>query len=274
MEAEPGDRDFGKLVVCECKRAEREARRMERLVGQSGLLASEAAVTLDQVVGRGRDTRKMVELARRFVAKPWGFLTLWGGYGNGKTLVLQAIVNEMRDAGVPSAYVRLADILAYLRDGFRDWTEQHRYELLRDIEVLAIDEMDGARMTGYAWEFRSKFLDDRYRRAVEGTAHTIFAMNVDPETLPGDIWDRLRDGRFRVFENRDASLRPSMRRVSVGVARGACDSGAIRAVLEVRVGAARGVVSRQQALSAGSGEVGGNGDDHQRPPDSEERGGE
>ena len=206
---------FGQLVPCECSSSEIQERRMQRLIALSGLLPSEAELMLDRVIdrgGSGKGTQRMVRLARAFVAEPFGFLTYWGGYGNGKTLVLQAIVNEMRDRGKFSAYVRLADILAYLRDGFRDWSEQRRYERLRDVEVLAIDEMDGARMTDYAFEFRSRFLDDRYRRALEGTAHTIFAMNVDPKTLPGDIYDRLRDGRFVIFENRDVSMRPAMRR--------------------------------------------------------------
>jgi hypothetical protein len=35
-------------------------------------------------------------------------------------------------------------------------------------------------------------------------------MNDDPSKLPGDLYDRMRDGRFVVFHNTDASMRPVM----------------------------------------------------------------
>jgi hypothetical protein len=35
-------------------------------------------------------------------------------------------------------------------------------------------------------------------------------MNGDPSGLPGDLYDRMRDGRFVVFHNADASMRPVM----------------------------------------------------------------
>ncbi len=76
--------------------------------------------------------------------------------------------------------------------------------------VLAIDELDAAKMTDFAYEFRAAFLDDRYRLAVTCRAHTLFAMNGDPSGLPGDLYDRMRDGRFVVFHNTDASMRPVM----------------------------------------------------------------
>jgi len=39
----------------------------------------------------------MLELAYRFVELPWGFLTLHGEYGNAKTSVLWASINEFRE---------------------------------------------------------------------------------------------------------------------------------------------------------------------------------
>ncbi len=32
----------------------------------------------------------------------------------------------------------------------------------------------------------------------------------DPAELPGDLYDRMRDGRFVIFHNWDASMRPVM----------------------------------------------------------------
>lgn len=221
-DAEPGEPGFGQLEPCDCQREALEARRLRELVALSGLLPEELALTLDDVLVRQRATPLLLERARRFVARPWGFFTVWGGYGNGKTLVLQAVVNELRARGLPGAYVKMNDLIDHVRAGFaRDAADgaRKRYERLRQVPVLAIDEFDTPRMTGFAHEFRSAFLDDRYRLACALRAHTLFAMNMNPADgwLSGDIYDRLRDGRFRpgpdsvvIFRNADASMRPSM----------------------------------------------------------------
>lgn len=208
----PSDR-LNEYVVCECSREEYERRRMERLQRISGLLESELQLTFNDVIQRNGKTGGMVKLAREFVGKPFGFCTFWGGVGNGKTLVLQAIVNEMRGRGVTGAYVRFYDLIEYVKAGFDDNADssaRERYRFLKDVPILAIDEVDKARMTAYANEFRAAFLDDRYRLAIAREAHTLFAMNADPATFPADIYDRLRDGRFVIFCNTDSSMRPVM----------------------------------------------------------------
>jgi len=215
-DAQPGEPGFGDLVPCACIAGEIGARRLARLIRISGMLESELALTLDGVRGRDAIAQAMTE-ARRVVADPYGFLTLWGGVGNGKTLILQAVVNELRQrVGLEGAYVRFKDLLDYIRAGFDDHdgegSERQRYQFLRTVPVLAIDEVDKARMTAYSYEFRSAFLDDRYRLAVAGEAVTLFALNADPREMPPDIYDRLRDGRFVICRIEASSMRPAMRR--------------------------------------------------------------
>lgn len=211
-----GHPNFGTLTPCDCQREIREQHRFERLVQISGLLPQELALRFENVVERaeGGDTREMLKLARAFVTNPRGMLTVWGGYGNGKTLILQAIINEFRhQCGIWGTYVRLKDLIDYIRAGNATGAmddARARYEELKACPVLAIDECDGPRMTDYAEEFRRAFFDDRYRLAVYREAHTVLAMNCDPVTLPGDIADRLRDGRFTIHHNADASMRPAM----------------------------------------------------------------
>lgn len=220
-----------RMVPCPDPDGVHRAAEVERLARISGLLPEELKIRLSDVMERGRrddlgnlslekliarhDTAAMLEVARRFVREPWGFLTLWGSYGNAKTLILQAVVNEFREQhGLVGVYVRLKDLLDYIRQGYdpsADVDAQERYERLKSLPVLAIDEFDAARMTDFAWEFRTAFLDDRYRLAVARRAHTVVAMNCDPADLPGDIYDRLRDGRFVIFHNTDSSMRPAMR---------------------------------------------------------------
>jgi DNA replication protein DnaC len=175
----------------------------------------ELALSLDDVIGRDGDTRAMIDSVRQAMDWPGGFWTVWGGVGNGKTLILMAVINELRESrGLVGAYVRFKDLLDYIRAGFDDVTgegsERQRYEFLRGVDVLAVDEVDKVRLTEYTWEFRTAFFDDRYRMAITGRALTLFAMNSDPAELPDDIYDRMRDGRFTIHHNSDTSFRPAM----------------------------------------------------------------
>src|SRR3972149_4367287 len=58
------------------------------------LTADEMRYRLDDIMPTGGGTDAMVIAARVFVANPRGILTLHGGSGNAKTVVLQAVVNE------------------------------------------------------------------------------------------------------------------------------------------------------------------------------------
>jgi len=203
------------MVRCPDPTGAHEATEIARLARISGLLPQEMAARLNDVALVG-DTARMTELARKFVEEPWGFFTLWGGYGNGKTLILQAVINEFRKRygkDGTGTYVRMHDLLDYIRAGYKTNAQDDaraRYEQLKSLPILAIDEFDAARMTDFAYEFRTAFLDDRYRLAMTRKAHTLFAMNCDPAELPGDIYDRLRDGRFVIFHNTDKSMRLEM----------------------------------------------------------------
>lgn len=212
----PAHKDFGKMFPCECRRDELKERRMRRLEAISGLMETELSLTIDEIRDRP-DTRLMIDAAHDIITDPYGFLTVWGGVGNGKTLLLQAIINHLRtDLSVEGAYIVFADLLDFVRAGFDDdsFDERDRYKFLKRVPALAIDEIDKARMTAYSDEFRSKFFDYRYRLAVEGKAVTIFAMNCDPGELPMHVYDRLRDGRFIIVHNGDTSIRPTMKRGS------------------------------------------------------------
>lgn len=223
----------GAMVQCPACHA---ARLQARLVAASGLLPSELGLSLGDVVPNGPGTAHMLAMALEFCREPWGVWTLWGSFGNAKTLILQAVVNHFRRAGVLAVYVRFGDLLDYIRAGFNP--DRHldedgvpdnhlaRYRQLMAVQVLAIDEVDKARPTAFAAEFQTAFLDDRWRYGVEPDPafrrHTLLAMNDDPGGLPGHIWDRLRDGRFGcwldgewqpgVTHNADASMRPAMER--------------------------------------------------------------
>lgn len=173
--------------------------------------------------------RAMLDAARAFVKEPYGFLYVWGGPGNAKTDVLIAVVNEINMAAgkVIAVYLKFSKLVEYMRESYIEHqrrrqqpdapdTYSQRFNEVKAVKVLAIDEFDfdgeKLRETAFAKEFRFDFLDDRYHLATRGETATLFASNSPPETLPGPIFDRIRDGRFQVVHNTAPSARPTMRR--------------------------------------------------------------
>lgn len=167
----------------------------------------------------------MLQAANEMLTNPYGWLWIHGGPGNAKSEVLIALVNELNLSGRgPAVYTKFTTLIDYMRDAFNERKQQDkhgpdvdlgyiaRFERLKGIKVLAIDEMDKVRDTPFMLDFRFDFLDERYRQGVNGQTVTLFTSNVNPAQLPDPIWDRVRDGRFKIIHNQAGSARPNMQR--------------------------------------------------------------
>jgi chromosomal replication initiation ATPase DnaA len=196
---------------------------MARLSQISKLPEAFLSKTLDNIAPNEHNA-EMLEAARAMMAEPFGWLYIWGGEGSAKTDVLIALVNHFNQNGRTAIYTKFTKIVDYMRDAYSEKKKRaldpfadegyvERFKRLVQIPVLAIDEMDKVfRETDLAQEFRFDFLDDRYMQALAGETITIFVGNRDPATFPSVLWDRFRDGRFRVVRNEQPSARPKMRR--------------------------------------------------------------
>lgn len=208
-----GHADFGKVFPCPGPVHTAEHRR--RLAAVSGLAEKDLDLTLDSLRIFDDVSAELHRIGHQFLKNPWGFLYIWGGPGNGKTLLLKALTNEFNKSGILAVYAHFSDILWWLREAFgkEDGTEEYlrRVNNLLEANVLLIDEFDKVNLTNFAFEFRYRFLDQRYEQGIQKQKHTVFASNDSPQSFPEYIYDRLRDGRFRIFANTGASIRPLMR---------------------------------------------------------------
>lgn len=209
IDAPFGHEYFGRLYPCECTAAYRSSL-LQRI---SGLTGDELAQRLDDVRPAGPGTAQMLSAARLFLDEPAGMLTLWGGVGNAKTLILQAVVNECIMRGMMAVYVTMLDLLDYIREAYNDQTDSawRRLDRFATVPVLAIDEVDKVKASDWTIERESALIDKRYRLGISRRAGTLLAMNKDPHTLPEWISDRLYDGRNTVVHNADQSMRRVMR---------------------------------------------------------------
>lgn len=206
---EINDPIFGKLLPCDCTAAYRAS----LLQTISGLTGDELAARLDDVRTAGPGTAAMLSAARSFLEKPAGMLTLWGGVGNAKTLILQAVVNECIEQGVMAVYVTMLDLLEYIREAYNGQAESawRRLDRFATVPVLAIDEVDKVKVSDWSLERETSLFDKRYRLGVSRMAGTLIAMNVNPDRLPEWIYSRLCDGRNQIIHNTDPDMRRLMK---------------------------------------------------------------
>lgn len=164
----------------------------------------------DLVVDGRPGASAMLDAAQAFIrGGRVGFLTIHGGYGNGKSTLLKAIVNDCIEQCVDVRYVTMTEVMVYAREAFdseqRGDTDYGRIARIASIPVLIVDEVEKARVTDYAREVQTHLFDVRYRRSHE--LGTIVAWNGDFEAL--DLpWVRSRLSQFPVVFNNDRDMRP------------------------------------------------------------------
>ena len=212
MDVEFGHPQFGKLQRCGC-RANEDAQRLQRL---SGLTLAERQVSLDQIETLDRPgTAAMVNACRMFMAHPYGMITFWGGSGNAKSMVLQAVVNHFVDSNVEAIYITAFDLISYIRAAFsknkndltiKDEDAYSRLVRVGSVKLLAIDEFDKVRVTEWVQEQLTDLIDRRYRLANDSQSGTLLAMNDDPRELPSWMYSRLAQNL--IIHNPDKDMRP------------------------------------------------------------------
>ena len=197
-----GHRDFGKLMRCPvCNGGDGSYSRWLR--EHSGLVGEMAGYHLTAWIADA-EREPARQAARAFLANPTGWLTIWSPFGHGKTFLLAAICNELVAHQIHAYYQTVPALLNSLRATFeRDGGSRFdfRFEELCQVRVLALDELDKARLTDWARETLFELLDRRYRQA---SSHgTVIAMNGSPRQLNDDwgyLVSRITDHRFRSVE--------------------------------------------------------------------------
>ncbi|HET6846375.1 MAG TPA: AAA family ATPase [Anaerolineales bacterium] len=184
---------------------------------QSGLSQSEQKWRLIDIDVEGRPSvGRLVHACRELIAGQRHILTVWGGYGVGKTLALQAVVNEMNERRVPAVYYTTKQMLDYLRDGMdvgpgeRGPRVTARHDRLAELPVLALDEFDKISPTDWVQEQLTYIIDRRHRLSEAGSHATLIAMNADPGSLQPWITSRLMAGCNVVVHVEGGDLRPAI----------------------------------------------------------------
>ena len=202
------DPGFGKMLICQ-----NVDRSTLPGIAPIGLVREEISSLTWDVLVNEPGVKKSIQAVRETIKRGHGWVFLYGGFGVGKTFIQKIAVAEVIRSGKEAAYVRMAEILDHLRESFQEGiqeSENERLDYWSKIPVLAIDEFDRARNTEYMNERRFVLMDRRYEGATRENSITILSSNEDPSNLPGYLYDRVRDGRFKIICLSGESFRPGM----------------------------------------------------------------
>ncbi|HYX48401.1 MAG TPA: ATP-binding protein, partial [Ktedonobacteraceae bacterium] len=138
-----GHPNFGKPIACECKEAERKAKRRQQLQEMSDLGAFyDKSFRNFNVHVPG--IQEAYNCACEFAQDPNGWLLLIGPNGSGKTHLAAAIANKSLEDGALVLFATVPDLLDHLRAAFAPTSNEvydQLFSRMREAEVLVLDDL-------------------------------------------------------------------------------------------------------------------------------------
>ncbi len=194
-----GHPDFGRAIPCSCQEDVTHAQRLERLQSHSNLGAL-ARLRFNSLDSKGRSTKmeaqqrfsQAYQAAIEYADGPQGWLLFTGVGGSGKTHLLAAIVNRSIERETPAFYISVPDLLDHLRSTFAPSSEtsyDELFEHVRNIPLLALDDLGAHATTPWAQEKLNQILNHRFNRQMP----TVVSLSVPLGQLDEQLRARLED---------------------------------------------------------------------------------
>jgi DNA replication protein DnaC len=203
---------FGQIFPCECKLAERSARRrrevdqhLARLAGGLGNLAGKRLADFDLdrpldpsvewcgITADRDQQRKGLERglsdAQRYLENPAGGLFICGPTGAGKSLLAAGVINALVERDVQAGYESAPALLRHIQSGFKDHTADDRLDALLDVELLLIDDLGTEHKGGWNEQTLFEILDTRYKQS----RRTLITANIRRKDLSRRLSSRIAD---------------------------------------------------------------------------------
>lgn len=191
MDVPVGHPNFGRLFPCQCKLDEINNRTNVDLERKSNLdaFADKTFETFDPNIPGTRDA---FLIARDYARNPGGWLYMLGTFGCGKTHLAAAIANAAVSRGLHTYFAIAPDLLDYLRAAYDpavNGTYDSRFEAIRAVPLLVVDDLGTENTTAWAREKLYQIFNHRYNHRLP----TVITSNADLESLDPRIASRICD---------------------------------------------------------------------------------
>jgi len=140
------------------------------------------------------------------------WLIVYGGTGNGKSHLLNAIANRVMERGIPTRLVMMAELLAELRMTIETHEVDARLKEYKEIPYLLVDEL-GLEL-GSDWE--KEKIEELFAARWNHALYTIVATNRSIEELPNRLQSRFKDTILSRWVRNEA---PDYRQTRVAIAK-------------------------------------------------------
>lgn len=203
------DPRFGQLELCSCQQESVHQDTLGRLYRTSNLEAFRE-MTFENFKTAGHEqgvhANKTLEVAfntaSNYAHHLNGWLLLMGGYGTGKTHLAAAIANEVVSLGVETLFLTVPDLLDWLRMsyGSQETTYESRFEEIRNIRFLVLDDLGTQNATPWAREKLYQIINHRYTQRLP----TLITTNLPLSQIDERIASRLQDRQLVITIQIDA----------------------------------------------------------------------
>ncbi len=152
----------------EREKKEKHRRHIQRLRDQSGLFGRLENATFENFV-QNDSNKQLLNLAKEFVEdfdtrkdKDQGLL-FYGNVGTGKTFLACCIGNALIESGHKVYFTSTYNLMQTKKSytGYRD-PDDNTKELVKNVDLLIIDDLDAERHTQYSNEILYSVINDRY----------------------------------------------------------------------------------------------------------------
>ena len=179
------DEYFAKLPACGKFNVQRQQKRTEKLLGQSGIGERFRSRTFD-TFRVSTKTQSAFDICRAFCKilqenpKAKGIM-LVGSYGCGKTHLAAAILQEVAEAGIAGLFVVVTELLAKIRATFdsRDGSAEEIIERAKNTPLLILDDIGAEKASEWTQEQLYRIVNFRYEHLLP----TVITTNCDGAQL-------------------------------------------------------------------------------------------
>lgn len=109
---------------------------------------------------------------------------LYGEFGTGKSFILGAIANELKERHIPTTIIYVPEFIRLLKNGFKDGSTAKRIEQVRNAKVLILDDIGAEDMTPWV---RDEVLGPILHYRMIQEMPTFFSSNMDYNDLEAHL---------------------------------------------------------------------------------------